>query len=129
MFRGEGEQEEPEPSRGWRKARRCSASTCVEVRIGSESVEVRDSKQNHLGDADQPIISVSTEQWTQFLDEIAGVAPTGASTAIAVCHTADGGVTLRDPSTGVVLTYDADEYRAFADGVRAGEFTPVLASA
>ena len=129
MFRGEREQEETEPSGTWRKARRCTASTCVEVRFGTGSVEVRDSKQNHLGGAGQPVISVSTEQWAQFVDEIAGVAPTGASTAIAVAHTADGGVTFRDPSTDVVLSYDADEYRAFVDGVRAGEFTPVAASA
>jgi hypothetical protein len=50
---------------GWRKSRRCSTGTCVEVRREAESYLVRDSK-----DPAGPVLRFTGEEWDAF---VAGV--------------------------------------------------------
>lgn len=46
----------------WRKARRCEASSCVEVAFGGDHVLVRDSK-----DPDSPVLRFTRDEWTAFV--------------------------------------------------------------
>lgn len=106
----------------WFKARRCSASTCVEVRFDRDEVLVRDSKQNAMGETGetlQPIIRVTKRQWFDFLPAVLDVTePSGAITIDTIYD----GVMLR--SGTVVLRFDTAEWDAFRAGVREGDFTP-----
>lgn len=64
---------------GWFKASYSNNSNaCVEVRFDGEFVHIRDSK--YLRDptndpAQQPIITVTADQWSLFLSEMTGATP------------------------------------------------------
>jgi hypothetical protein len=47
---------------GWRKSARSSPGECVEVLIGRESVQLRDSK-----DREGPVLRFSHAEWQAFL--------------------------------------------------------------
>ena len=93
---------------------------------GDESA-LRDSKQN--GRKNQPTISLHLEQFLVFQDELLGLVPEGSNGEIVVDELDVGWVAFRSLSTGVELRFDADEFSAFVEGVRLGEFRPALASA
>ncbi len=109
---------------GWFKSSLSNGNqSCVEVRFDQGSVLIRDSK--YAGDpASQPVITVDAENWLAFLDaalESATEAPAGLPT---IERATDGSVRLR-AADGAVLTYTHAEWHAFAEGVAAGEFSPV----
>lgn len=51
----------------WKKAEESnSQGNCVEVRVGTQGINVRDSK---LGD-DSPVLNYTFEEWAAFLDGV-----------------------------------------------------------
>ena len=102
----------------WFKSSRSGSgeNNCVETRFDSVTVRIRDSKyQGSL--AAQPVITVTTQQWTQFLDVLAG---TSTSSALRMVIEDNGFVTLA--SAGTALTFTPTEWAAFTAGVALGEF-------
>ena len=112
----------------WIRSTRCTTATCVEARFSGESVDIRDSKQNHLKES-QPSMTVAESTFQTFIRELLGEAPQGSNGEIAIDHLTDGGVAFRSLVTGVTLSYTADELEAFVAGARDGEFQRVLATA
>ena len=111
---------------GWFKSSLSSnANQCVEVRFDDERVSIRDSKYrrdpaNRTGR--EPIIAVTATQWVLWLDELTGRVAVGANGALSVETMPDGAVTLRAAGTGTALRYTDPEWRAYLEGVHAGEF-------
>jgi Domain of unknown function (DUF397) len=100
-------------------------STCVQLRFHHQRVDIGDSKFLDNPGADpeqQPIITLSIEQWHQFLAEFTGRRPALADLALAVERNSDSTITLRCTTTQTGLTYNADEWAAFVAGAHAGEF-------
>lgn len=112
-------------SNTWRRARSCASGVCVEVRLGLDHVAVRDSK-DLLEDpkADFPWIDVPADRWPLFLSEVAGDLNPGTNGAIFFTEQADGEIALTSAASNVELVYDADEWRAFKEGVTEGDFGP-----
>lgn len=105
----------------FRSTRSNNGNQCVEVRFDGDAVLVRDSKYrrdpaNHP--ADEPIITVTAQEWTAFLGALhtPGRTPGALTTRTA----ADGHTVLRHGST--VLRYTPQEWDAFLLGARDGEF-------
>ncbi|MBH0781224.1 DUF397 domain-containing protein [Nocardia bovistercoris] len=97
-----------------------NGNQCVEVRFVGDAVLIRDSKYrrdpaNRPGD--EPIITVTANEWTLFL----GLLTTGRPADRLIARTgADGTTTLRHGHT--TLTYTPEEWDAFVAGVHDGEF-------
>lgn len=114
----------------WFKSTYSSGScTCVEVRRGGDRVSLRDSKfvPSHRFHR-QPTIEVPAAHWPHFLHEVSGQAPTGTNPAVAIRIGLDGGASVTCRATGTTLWFNALEWRAFARGVIAGEFSLHLAA-
>lgn len=110
----------------------CGAAGCVEVTSSADgSVVIRDSK-----DAAGPRLNVDARNWEAFvsianacgfefnrLPDFVGTTPTFEHT-LKVSRLGEGQVLVwcsHDPT--VQLAYTTVEWRAFLDGVKAGEFT------
>ncbi|WP_280491980.1 DUF397 domain-containing protein [Nocardia asiatica] len=96
-------------------------NACVEVRFGSEEVQIRDSK--YRGDeALRPIISIPVDLWGQFLAIVSEeVIDNGDLLGIPTIQHNDftGETSLRDAAE-TTLTYTAVEWDAFIGAIRAG---------
>ncbi|WP_054815230.1 DUF397 domain-containing protein [Nocardia arizonensis] len=108
-------------STGWFTSTRSNnGNQCVEVRFVGDAVLIRDSKYRRdpaNRPADEPIITVTANEWTSFL----GLLAAGRSGDRLVARTgADGTTTLRHGD--ITLTYTVEEWAAFVAGVRDGEF-------
>lgn len=112
------------PGSNWKRSSRCITGFCVEVSTAPGSSSLRDSKQADLG-PQQPIITLTSDQFDTFQDELLGLADEGANGELAIDRLAGGLVAFRSLTTGVVLTFDSDELVAFIAGVRTGEFRPL----
>ncbi|MGN2635117.1 DUF397 domain-containing protein [Nocardia takedensis] len=112
---------------GWfTSSRSNNGNQCVEVRFVGDAVQIRDSKYRRDPanlPADEPIITVTTAEWTAFLTALAADAPTDRPTARPGV---DGGTVLRHGD--IALTYTPAEWLAFVAGVRDGEFDRVALS-
>ncbi|MEM9616293.1 MAG: DUF397 domain-containing protein [Actinomycetota bacterium] len=100
------------------------AGACVEIRVDSVTILIRDSKQNHQ--AQQPVIEVSLDAWFQILDEFAGRLPLNVNGELRIDKAEDGSATFTSVATGVCLSYTKAEILAFEHGVLNGEFTTEL---
>ncbi len=114
----------------WFKSTYSSGScTCVEVHHGGNRLSLRDSKfvpsdRFHR----QPTIEVPAAHWPHFLHEVSGRALPGTNPAVAIRIRLDGSASIRCRTTGTTLWFNALEWRAFARGVIAGEFSLHLAA-
>lgn len=95
---------------------------CVEVRIDSSEVHIRDSK--YLRDpanlpANQPTISVPVSTWEAFLTAVLSPED-GAHTSVEIDRISTGGAVLRTDE--VSLRFTAAEWTAFVAGVANCEF-------
>ncbi|MGH3614373.1 MAG: DUF397 domain-containing protein [Pseudonocardia sp.] len=110
---------------GWFKSSFSNGSgTCVEVRFHDDLVSIRDSKHPRRPAHDpsnEPIITVSVEEWTAFLDELAGHAIAGPEGSLVV---EDGphGPLLRATRQRTALRFTHAEWHAYLAGVHAHEF-------
>jgi hypothetical protein len=107
----------------WRKSSFSDTpNSCVEVRHESDVVYVRDSK---LGD-DSPVLRFAAASWLVLTDAI--VAPRDGDpwkiVHRSIAYEPDGHVLLSTSDRSPELRFDADEWKAFVYGVRAGEFDP-----
>ncbi len=100
------------------KARRCAIQTCVEVKRTSDAVYVRDSKQ--ANEDGYTIISSTHPQWREFLAAVALESSAGSTEAFSYRSEENGDVLLSGAEG--TLNYDAEEWSAFLDGVREGDF-------
>lgn len=114
--------------RRWQTSSRCITGECVAVGFRSDAAVLKDSKDDRLVDP-QPMIELSPDCFAVFQDELLGQAPEGSNGELVVDRLDDGWVAFRSLSTGVTLRYDAEEFSAFVEGVRAGEFRSALATA
>ncbi len=115
--------------RGWFKASFSNQSTnCVEVRFTTDSVLIRDSKQNeaHADALDQqPTIAHRAVHWPAFLD-LALSMRSGRVDALNADLHQDGSADLTGMDRNnepVRLQYTTKEWDAFIKGVADGEFT------
>ncbi|MGH1488571.1 MAG: DUF397 domain-containing protein [Acidimicrobiales bacterium] len=114
----------------WRKARRCTDSTCIEVNLSGPVVGVRDSKDLAADpDAPFPSIQVPADRWSMFLSEVMGESTPGDNGSIFFNEEDGGNVVLTSAESDVALTYDSDEWIAFKGGVADGDFGPLHANA
>ncbi len=98
---------EPQPNR-------CEAGSCVDVRITTTAVEIRDTKQSN-----SPVLTQRFDEWAQTL---ADIHHTGHPRCVAtlgpdhiwVGHDTDGNVRT--------LAFDADELATFVAAVRQGHY-------
>jgi len=96
------------------RASACASSSCVEVGCDANLVHVRDSK-----DPDGPVITYTADEWREHVvDEIKG----GGWLPEYTYRTGDGEVVVRRNPIDRGLTFTEDEWDAFVEGVRAGEF-------
>ncbi|MFI9507498.1 DUF397 domain-containing protein [Nocardia sp. NPDC052566] len=114
-------------STGWfTSSRSNNGNQCVEVRFDGDAVHVRDSKyrRNPVNrTADEPIITVTVSEWTDFLILLRSgrSQPVSAGAHTLFAHTdSSGDTTLRHGY--LTLTYTPEEWTAFLDGVHDGEF-------
>lgn len=111
----------------WQKATRSGGDgNCVEVKYENGAVLIRDSKyrRNVANDpADEPIITVSTAQWLDFLAAVAGDVATSVEPTIS--QLPHGSTILRN-TDGVTLIYTRAEWEAFAHAVHSGEFDDLV---
>lgn len=118
-------------AQGWFKSRKSNCNgACVEVRFELPAVHIRDSKALvfALRPESVPTITVSLDAWSEFNRALAGADFATAGNLVAEL-VGDGGARLQCRATGTVLIYTGSEWDAFLDGVRAGEFAPVLVPA
>ncbi|CAM4378619.1 DUF397 domain-containing protein [Nocardia ninae] len=116
----------------WRKATYSNnQGACVEVRVDTGTVSIRDSKYLQDPNNDphvQPVISITTTQWTSILDWVAGrtsMKPQATRVEIAT----NGSVLMSTSDGTVTLAYTVAEWEAFTAGVRDGEFDPAVTHA
>ncbi|MEV6430763.1 DUF397 domain-containing protein [Nocardia sp. NPDC051463] len=110
---------------GWFTSTRSNnGNQCVEVRFDGDAVLIRDSKYRRNPanrPAQEPIITVTADEWTSFLDTIVrGRTPSDLTASTS----ADGHTTLRRGET--TLTYTPEEWDAFVAGVHDGEFNRII---
>ena len=102
---------------GWRKSTYSDqANGCVEVRPGSDGMEIRHSKI-----VDSPVIRFTDEQWSRWLGEVVADNLTNTNGAVTVL-VGPGSWTVRDLLTGIELVFDHQEWTAFRLGAKDGEF-------
>ncbi|MFF0491854.1 DUF397 domain-containing protein [Nocardia sp. NPDC004068] len=114
--------------RGWRKSTFSNngGASCVEVNFVGNQVLVRDSKylRDSANDpATQPVLSMSATLWPSFCTH--SMNPTSESDATGlprIVRHADGHVSVTNDDASVELVFTPDEWTAFIEGVRAGEF-------
>jgi hypothetical protein len=94
--------------------------TCVEVAHRNDSVLIRDSKYTGPT-ADQPLISVAAEDWSAVLELALNRTSGSVHDAVTITVHPDGSAIIRD-DRGIALSYNADEWDAFAKGVADGQF-------
>jgi hypothetical protein len=94
-----------------------SDKTCVEVAHPAHAVLIKDSK---LGDQ-SPIISLSPSHWSAVLDLVIAAESGTVADELTVTLLDDGGASIRN-SDDITLTYNVDEWDAFAKGVADGQF-------
>lgn len=106
---------------GWfTSSRSNNGNQCVEVRFDGDVVQIRDSKfrRNPMNvGLDEPIITVTTELWTEFLHCLL---TTRRHPALVAHVCTDGSATLRHED--VFLHFTPTEWEAFVTGVRDDEF-------
>ncbi|MEV0294249.1 DUF397 domain-containing protein [Nocardia sp. NPDC050710] len=112
-------------STGWFTSTRSNnGNQCVEVRFAGDAVLIRDSKYRRNPanrTAEEPIITVTASEWTSFLTMLI----TGRSHDRLIARTAaDGATTLTDGD--ITLTYTPEEWDAFLEGARDGEFDRII---
>ncbi|WP_319945050.1 DUF397 domain-containing protein [Nocardia macrotermitis] len=94
--------------------------TCVEIAHRADSVLMRDSK--YTGPAvDQPIISVAAEEWSAVLELALDRSSGSVRDALTITVHPDGSAVVRD-NRGIMLSYNTDEWDAFAKGVADNQF-------
>ncbi|MEM9565006.1 MAG: DUF397 domain-containing protein [Actinomycetota bacterium] len=103
----------------WRRSSKCLSGACVEVADVADMVGIRDGK-----DEQKAAIWVTLSAFDSFLDELIGLISPGTNEQIKAIKFVDGDMVFRSLNTGVELRFNAEEIRAFTDGVRAGEFRP-----
>ncbi|MEU2034940.1 DUF397 domain-containing protein [Nocardia amamiensis] len=114
----------------WRKSSYSSGEgQCVEVRFDTAAVYIRDSK--YLRDpsndpAAQPAIAIEANSWPVFLTVAAGSVPDLVDHIPSIERTKDGGTVVR-ATDGTTLHYTSAEWDAFVAGIRAGEFSLIVA--
>ncbi|MGH3566590.1 MAG: DUF397 domain-containing protein [Pseudonocardia sp.] len=110
---------------GWFKSSFSNGSgTCVEVRFHDALVSIRDSKhprQQANDPGNEPIITVTTEEWTAFLDELDGHAIAGPDGSLIVEDSPHGPL-LRATRQRTALSFTHAEWQSFLAGVHAHEF-------
>jgi len=110
---------------GWFKSSFSNGSgTCLEVRFHDALVSIRDSKHSRQPAYDpgnEPIITVSIEEWTAFLDELAGHAIAGPGGSLIVEDSPHGPL-LRATGQRTALSFTHAEWQSFLAGVHAHEF-------
>lgn len=105
---------------GWRKSTYSDqANGCVEVDLAHDGVQVRHSKI-----ANSPVISLTGQQWTRWLDEVISDHLTNTNGAVTVLAR-PGSWTVREAATGTELVFDEQEWTAFRLGAKDGEFDPL----
>jgi len=106
---------------GWFKSSfSSSSSSCVEVRFDTDLVSIRDSKNR---DINEPIITVTADEWTRFLDSLRHGTIPGAVGLLTVEPTGNGSL-LRARGQSPTLRFTSAEWRAYLAGVHAREFDP-----
>jgi len=98
--------------------------TCVEVRFHGHRVSIRDSKYRRDPAHDphrEPIITITAERWTAFLDDLTGHPTRGTDAALIVASSPDGSL-LHAANQGTTLRFTHAEWQAFLAGVHAHEF-------
>lgn len=98
-----------------------NGDNCVEVAPGEAGVLLRDTKDHGAG----PVIAFTAAQWSTFLAEAAGGAPSGNGAAVA--EPSASGVALVG-ADGVRLAFTPSEWAAFRAGVHDGEFDALIAT-
>ena len=104
----------------WLKA--CSDGSCVEVAHDGGRVLVRDGK---LGD-ESPVLEYGAEEWGEVLNSVRlGFLPHWGQPDTSH-RSVDGGVVWvnGDVAGGPSLSFTAEEWDSFVEGVRAGRFSP-----
>lgn len=114
----------------WTRSRRCMTGSCVEIREEEPGrLQIRDSKQVDVEGSEFDTINLDLLTFIVFQDELVGKTPEGTNGEVVIDRLDDGWVAFRSLSTGVTLRYNAEEFVAFIEGVRAGDFRPTLVSA
>jgi hypothetical protein len=98
----------------WKRSSRCDGGQCVDVRASDAGVQVRDGKN-----PDGPVLDITPTQWRFVLDWIrADEIPVGVATGpdSVFWNGLDGA------GQPVSLEFTYEEWDAFTDGVKLGEF-------
>jgi hypothetical protein len=104
----------------WAASSKCSVGDCVQVRREQDLVYVRDSK---LGD-NSPVLRFTGVAWWVLTDAIVTAKDYMAVRHRSIAYEPDGHVLLSTSVQSPQLRFDADEWKAFVYGCRAGEFDP-----
>ncbi len=105
----------------WKRSTRCSNGGCVEVDLGNGRVLVRGSNSPDL----EPL-SFQSSEWMNTV-----LAPVMVGRLPSFVVERDGGHVWSGHTVDghpQVLRFTVEEWVAFAEGVRAGEFTPGVLS-
>ncbi len=99
---------------------------CVEVRIRSDGVEIRDSKWPEAADdpaGRRPTISVGFVTWGSFLRHVTAGRRAFLSMELCVEYSSQSGsCVFRSVPGRMELVFDGDEWAAFRVGVVSGQF-------
>lgn len=108
-------------SDNWVRAKRCSHSTCVEIRRSTSRTWIRDSKQNET--AGQPILAVTYHEFDSFREEVLRQSLAGQTADLAWGRSRDdGGMRLSSKRLGTSLRFSLKEWHAFLRGLASGDF-------
>lgn len=91
---------------------------CVEIRLSSDHVQLRDSKNRQKRSSEDRHIVLPVDAWLRFASEVS----TGSQGRPLATVLDDGSVTVQHEPDGLQLCFSADEWEAFIDGVRRGQF-------
>ncbi|MGI9001852.1 MAG: DUF397 domain-containing protein [Pseudonocardia sp.] len=114
----------PQQSEWFKSSVSSSDGSCVEVRFHDDLVSIRDSKYRRDPAHDphrEPILTVTAEQWTAFLNNLTD--PTNPRTGGALLvESSPGGPLLRATDRDTTLHFTHAEWQSFLTGVHAHEF-------
>lgn len=118
---------------GWVKSSLSGGtSCCLEVKYHGSQVLIRDSKfrRSEACDLDlEPVIALTLPQWAAFMADASGKADS-ETLGYAITPNRDGSVTVASTEEQTALDFTADEWLAFTQGIKKGEFdTPVSVTA